>query len=95
MPENFPLVLFAQLFHAASFGIFHAVAIAYFHHYFTGRHHGRGQALYSSMSFGAGGAVGAYYSGYVWDAIGGNFSFYIAGAMCLVALLVTWKYIDK
>jgi PPP family 3-phenylpropionic acid transporter len=92
-PENFPVMLFAQLFHAASFGIFHAVAIAYFHHYFTGRHHGRGQALYSSMSFGAGGALGAYYSGYVWDAMGGDVSFYVAGVMCVVALGVVWRYL--
>jgi PPP family 3-phenylpropionic acid transporter len=95
MPENFAVVLFAQLFHAASFGLFHAVAIAYFHHYFIGRHHGRGQALYSSISFGAGGALGAFYSGYAWDLLGGDVSFYIAGAMSLLALLITWRFIGN
>lgn len=95
LPENFTVVLFAQLFHAASFGIFHAVAIAYFHHYFTGRHHGRGQALYSSMSFGAGGALGAFYSGWSWETLGGNGTFYIAGMMCLLAMLITWRFIDQ
>ncbi len=93
LPENFAVVLFAQLFHAASFGIFHAVAIAYFHHFFTGRHHGRGQALYSSVSFGAGGALGAFYSGYTWDAMGGDVSFYVAAGMCVVALGVVWRFI--
>jgi PPP family 3-phenylpropionic acid transporter len=93
LPENFPVVLVAQLFHAASFGIFHAVAIAFFHHFFTGRHHGRGQAIYSSMSFGAGGALGAFYSGYTWDAMGGDVSFYVAAGMCVVALLIVWRFI--
>jgi PPP family 3-phenylpropionic acid transporter len=93
LPENFAMVLFAQLFHAASFGIFHAVAITYFHHFFTGRHHGRGQALYSSISFGGGGALGAFYSGYTWDAMGGDVSFYVAGGMCLVALVIVWRFI--
>lgn len=94
MPESLPVVLFSQLFHAASFGVFHAVAIAYFHRHFTGRHHGRGQALYSSVSFGAGGAFGAFYSGYVWDSMGGYVSFYIAGLMCLLALFIVWRFID-
>jgi PPP family 3-phenylpropionic acid transporter len=95
LPENLPVMLFAQLFHAASFGLFHAVAIAYFHRYFTGRHHGRGQALYSSMSFGAGGAVGAYYSGYIWETMGGDVSFYLAGGLCVLALGVVWRFIDR
>lgn len=93
LPENLPVMLFSQLFHAASFGIFHAVAIAYFHHFFTGRHHGRGQALYSSVSFGAGGALGAFYSGYTWEAMGGDVSFYVAGGMCVLALGVVWRFI--
>ena len=44
-PEELPLILLAQILHAATFGTFHASAIHLVHHYFTGRHQGRGQAL--------------------------------------------------
>jgi len=61
--ESLPLMIFNQLLHAATFGIFHAVAIQYFHTHFKGRHQGRGQAIYSSMSFGAGGSSDSVVSG--------------------------------
>ncbi|MBI3560772.1 MAG: MFS transporter [Gammaproteobacteria bacterium] len=67
IPESLPIMVFAQLLHAASFGIYHATAIRLIHQHFTGRHQGKGQALYSAISFGAGGAVGSIYSGIVWD----------------------------
>ncbi|MFQ5488290.1 MAG: MFS transporter, partial [Gammaproteobacteria bacterium] len=55
-----PLVMvFSQVLHAASFGLYHAVAISLIHRFFPGRRQGRGQALYSSLSFGAGGALGS------------------------------------
>jgi PPP family 3-phenylpropionic acid transporter len=69
---SLPMLIFAQTLHAASFGIYHAVAITLIHKFFTGRHQGRGQALYSSLSFGAGGAVGSLYAGYLWEAAGGG-----------------------
>ncbi|MDZ7736778.1 MAG: MFS transporter [Gammaproteobacteria bacterium] len=57
------ILVLAQLLHAASFGLYHAVGIQLFHRYFTGRLQGRGQALYSSVSFGAGLAIGSWISG--------------------------------
>ena len=36
-PDSLSLLLFAQLLHAASFGSFHAAAITWVHHYFTGK----------------------------------------------------------
>ncbi|MEX0606462.1 MAG: MFS transporter, partial [Halofilum sp. (in: g-proteobacteria)] len=59
-----PLVLaLAQLLHAASFGLYHAVAISLVDRFFVGTHQGRGQAFYSSLSFGAGQAVGSLGAG--------------------------------
>jgi len=88
LPELLPVVLFAQLLHAASFGLYHAVAIQLFHRYFTGRLHGRGQALYSSLSFGAGGAVGSLYSGFAWDHWGADIAFYLSAAVALLSLII-------
>lgn len=92
-PEWFGMILFAQTLHAASFGIFHAVAIALFHKFFTGKHQGRGQALYSSISFGAGGAVGALASGYFWEQCGGGVTYMIAAFISVLALFISWFWI--
>lgn len=93
LPDNLPVMLFAQLLHAASFAVFHAVAIQLFHHFFRGAHHGRGQALYASFSFGAGGAVGAFYSGAGWDTWGPTWVYSSAGYMALLAALVAYAMI--
>ncbi len=61
------LLVIAQLLHACSFGIAHAIAIDWIRQHFAAGHQGQGQALYSSLSFGAGGATGALAGGFVWD----------------------------
>lgn len=77
----------AQVLHMASFGVCHAVAIHYVHHFFTGSHQGRGQGLYSSLSFGAGGAAGGLLAGYGW-AVGGAETVYLGAAAIAGAALV-------
>lgn len=91
--DSVPVLIFAQTLHAASFGIYHAVAIQLVHKYFTGRHQGRGQALYSSLSFGAGGAAGSLYSGYVWSAASPMAAYFVAALIGVAAFLVAWRYI--
>jgi PPP family 3-phenylpropionic acid transporter len=94
-PESLPLVLLAQLMHAATFGTFHAAAIHLIHHYFIGRHQGRGQALYSSISFGAGGALGSLLSGYLWTGIGPQATYLVAAGYALLAVIVAWGWVDR
>jgi PPP family 3-phenylpropionic acid transporter len=94
LPESLAMMLLAQLLHAATFGAFHASAIHLVYHYFKGRHQGRGQALYSSMSFGAGGALGSLTSGLTWDTLGATATYLIASAISLVGAAVAWRYID-
>lgn len=91
--DNLPVMFFAQILHAASFGVYHAVAIQLVHKYFTGRHQGRGQALYSSLSFGAGGAVGSLYSGYAWSSFGPATTYFFAALIGVAAFLVAWRFI--
>lgn len=86
---TYPAVLiFAQTLHAFSFGVFHAVMIHLIHQLFHGRYQGRGQALYSSLSFGAGGALGAWLSGYAWDAYGAAVVFSISAVASLLGLIM-------
>lgn len=87
-PDTPWLMVIAQLMHAATFGIFHATAIALIHKYFPGKHQGKGQALYSSLSFGAGGALGALSSGYIWERFGGNWTFYVSSIISLLGVLI-------
>jgi PPP family 3-phenylpropionic acid transporter len=71
------VLLFAQLLHAVSFGVAHSASIEIVRTQFKGAYQGQGQALYSSLSFGAGGAVGALIGGLLWD--------YSAGLTFLIA----------
>jgi PPP family 3-phenylpropionic acid transporter len=93
--DSLPMVLLAQLLHAATFGTFHAAGIHLVHHYFRGRHQGRGQALYSSVSFGAGGAAGSLAAGYAWDGLGPSLTFAVAGMLALAGALAAWRWIDQ
>ncbi|MBE0509478.1 MAG: MFS transporter [Chromatiales bacterium] len=93
LPQSLTVMLFAQLLHAASFGVFHAVAIALFHQFFVGRNQGRGQALYSSLAFGGGGAFGALYSGMLWDSAGPLPAYLMAAGMALLAALISWRWL--
>ncbi|MBL1276134.1 MAG: MFS transporter [Ectothiorhodospiraceae bacterium] len=92
-PELSAVMIFAQVLHAASFGIYHAVAIQLIHRNFTGKNQGRGQALYSSLSFGAGGAVGSFASGLGWDTIGPANVYWLAALMSLAAFIVAALWI--
>ena len=89
-PEHLAVMLLAQCLHAATFGVYHAAAIQLIHTYFKGKHQGKGQALYSSLSFGAGGAVGSFYSGYVYEYFGALPMFVIAAGLSLLAFLIAW-----
>lgn len=92
-PDNTYMLFCAQLFHAFSFGVFHAVGIFLVHRFFKGRHQGRGQALYASLSFGAGGAVGSLLSGLLWDRIDHSSLFALAALAALLAWIVVWRFI--
>jgi len=87
-PESLLWLLIAQLLHGASFGVVHAVAIHLIHQFFTGKHQGRGQALYSSLSFGVGGALGSLLSGAFWQDIGGQNVFLLSAICAVLAFLV-------
>jgi len=86
------VIVAAQVLHAATFGAYHAAAVEVVHRFFKGRHQSKGQALYNSLSFGAGGTLGGLYSGLTWDTLGPDVTFTIAAACALGAFgLVAWK----
>lgn len=89
--DHIGLLVLAQTLHAASFGLFHASAIHLVHFLFPGRAQGRGQAVYSSVSFGAGGAIGSLASGFAWARLDATWVFLLAAAVAFAGLLVAWR----
>ena len=67
--DHIAIVLFAQSLHAISFGVYHAVLIYAISKLLPGGLEGRGQALYSSLSFGLGGGLGTYIASQLWEQI--------------------------
>lgn len=83
-PENSAIMFFAQMMHALTYGLYHIVMIQIIDRFFSGRYQIRGQALYSSITFGLGGAVGSAISGYIWTYYGQSNLFWGAGIMMLL-----------
>ena len=48
----------------------------------------RGQALYSSVSFGAGGAAGGLASGWAWERLGGGEAFALGSLFAFIGLII-------
>ncbi len=69
------VLVVAQLMHAATFGAFHAASVATVHRLFPARAHARGQTLFSSIAYGAGGAAGALSAGWTWELAGPGAAF--------------------
>ncbi|SBT11014.1 Major facilitator superfamily MFS_1 [Candidatus Propionivibrio aalborgensis] len=91
-----PFVLvFAQVLHGLTFGSFHAAAITVVNRWFLGRTRSRGQALYSSLTFGAGGLVGGLISGWTWDHLGGELTFALSSIFALIGLILVMVWIRE
>jgi PPP family 3-phenylpropionic acid transporter len=92
LPGSLAALLIAQTLHAASFGSFHAAAIGVVHKLFRGRHQARGQAIYGSLAYGAGGAIGGFASGYAWAGLGPALTFSLSSLCALSGIaLIAWK----
>lgn len=92
--HSLTLLLLAQLLHGVTFGANHAAAIAMINRWFPGRLQAHGQALYGSLSFGAGGMLGGLISGVSWDAIGAAWTFTLGssfGLLGLIWLMTGWR----
>jgi PPP family 3-phenylpropionic acid transporter len=86
------LLLLAQVLHALTFGSYHAASVGLVHQFFQGRHQARGQALFGSITYGAGGMLGGLASGPIWQHWGPSALYTFSAAMALIGLLLMgWK----
>ncbi len=85
------VLVIAQAMHAFTFGTFHSAAIESVRRLFSPGNQGKGQAIYSAASFGAGGAIGSIAGGYIWE-VNPVFSYDFAALVCLIAalILIVW-----
>jgi PPP family 3-phenylpropionic acid transporter len=86
------LLLIAQVLHAATFGSYHAASVGLVHEIFQGRHQSKGQALFGSLTYGAGGVLGGLISGPIWQLYGANVLYSCSAGMALLGFgLMRWK----
>ncbi|WLQ15483.1 MFS transporter [Hahella aquimaris] len=88
LAEHWWVLVLTQALHAASFGGLHAAAIEFVHRAFPKEYAGQGQAMYSAVSFGVGGAIGANVSGAIYDPLGATFTFLAAAGVCLLSAII-------
>ena len=93
--ESLVVLLIAQLMHAMTFGAFHATGVTATHRVFRGDLQSRGQALYSSIGYGVGGAIGTLTAGYTWETLGGAVTFSLSAVAALIGLLAVRKTLPQ
>lgn len=93
--DIFWVLIVTQCLHALSFGSMHAAAIKFVHLNFDGRTQGRAQALYSSLSFGLGGAVGAFLSGLIVIETSYQTTFVASAVMALFAMFLVLPFCSR
>jgi MFS transporter, PPP family, 3-phenylpropionic acid transporter len=86
--DSLSLLLIAQVLHAATFGAYHAASLGLVHEFFQGRHQSKGQALFGSFTYGAGGMLGSLASGPIWQHYGASVLYSCSAAMGLLGLLL-------
>jgi len=78
--------------HALTFGAYHAASVGLVHEYFKGRHQSKGQALFGSFTYGAGGVLRGLASGPIWQHWGASVLYTFSAAMGLLGLLLmVWQ----
>lgn len=88
---SFVWIIFAQLLHGLTFGAHHAASVAVVNQAFGEAVRARAQALYSSLSFGAGGLVGSLLSSELWENAGGSMAFSMSAFFGFLGLLIIHK----
>jgi MFS transporter, PPP family, 3-phenylpropionic acid transporter len=84
------LVVAAQVLHAATFGSFHAAAVASVARVFPPHAQAFGQTLFSSIGYGAGAAAGTLLAGWAWEASGAGLAFSLSAGAALAGLLFAY-----
>ncbi len=87
--DNPWLLTLLQPLHAITFGLSHVACVEWIRRHFGQALQGQGQALYVSLSYGLGGAIGVYGCGQLWQ-INPFYTFVFSVALALLAAVLAW-----
>jgi MFS transporter, PPP family, 3-phenylpropionic acid transporter len=93
-----PLLIFGQLLHAATFGAFHVAGVQRVFKMAPHASRGTAQAWYSAISFGVGGGIGLLLSGFLFEKIGAGPLFGIMAGVAALGVMVSIRaagYFEK
>lgn len=80
-------LLLTQALHAFSYGLIHSVSIYFIRQHFSDKQQSRGQTMYLTVTYGIGGAIGAYIAGISWQS-SPEYTLILASCCVLVAALL-------
>ncbi|MDM4771094.1 MFS transporter [Solimonas sp. SE-A11] len=89
--DNMPWMTAVQALHAVSFAIYHFAAVSLIQQLFPGAMQGRGQAIYTGLSYGVGGAIGGFGSGLLWEVMHPDLLWLVSTGVALLAWLIAWR----
>jgi PPP family 3-phenylpropionic acid transporter len=85
-PSFWPLLI-VQLFHAGTFAAHHSASIHLMQKWFKGSTQARGQAMYTTTSYGLGGTIGGLVAGSIWEGFGPSMAFAVSALACVLGYL--------
>jgi len=88
--DSLPILIFAQIMHAATFGSFHVASIQLISNFFNNEHQARGQSLYNSVTYGVGGTIGGLGGGYLIDYWGTANTFVFSATLPLLGFIIIY-----
>lgn len=81
------ILLSAQLLHAFTFGLHHSAVMKVLHQWFGAKQQAQAQALYVTLAYGLGGALGGLFVSALWAQVSPAAAFYGAAAASLIGLV--------
>jgi len=96
--ESLLVLLIAQVLHGMTFGAHHSASVATIQRWFAGSMQARGQALYTSISYGLGGTLGGLCFSDLWGRFGPEAIYLVAAVLALmafVAALLSFRWQEK
>ena len=82
------LIILAQMMHAFTFGAFHVASIEMVNKFFPGKNHAKGQALYNSITYGVGGALGGLGGGFIIQTYSASSAFLLSALFPLFGFVI-------
>lgn len=85
------VMVLAQMAHAVTFAAHHAACMGHLRGWFAGRLAARGQALYTSVSYGLGGTLGGVLAAQIWAWVSPAACFVVSAGAAILGGIAAWR----